>query len=101
LDAESDEPRAKRVKVQRQLDFLFNKPLVMERRYLLSIVTNISYFIVRTFDVKHHDDCQSSHANPFIKRGGGGALAGSITSGSITYSKCVTFFQTIEIFVSK
>jgi hypothetical protein len=54
MDAESDEPRAKRVKVQRQLDFLFNKPLVMERRYLLSIVTNISYFIVRTFDVKHH-----------------------------------------------
>jgi hypothetical protein len=49
MDAESDEPRAKR-----QLDFFFNKPLVRERRYLLSIVTNISYLIVRTFDVKHH-----------------------------------------------
>jgi hypothetical protein len=55
VSAESDEPRAKRVNVQRQLDFLFNKPLVRERRYLLSIVTNIAYFIVRAFDVKHHD----------------------------------------------
>jgi hypothetical protein len=27
-DAESDEPRAKRVKVQMQLDFFFNKPLI-------------------------------------------------------------------------
>ena len=54
MDAESDEPRGKRAKVQRQLDFSFNKPLVRERRYLLSIVTNISYFIVSTFDVKHH-----------------------------------------------
>ena len=36
------------------LDFFFNKPLVRAKRYLLSIVTNISYFIVRTFDVKHH-----------------------------------------------
>jgi hypothetical protein len=35
----SDEPRAKREKVQRQLDFFFNKPLDRERRYLLSIVT--------------------------------------------------------------
>ena len=39
MDADSDEPRAKRTKVQRQLDFFFNKPLVRERRYLLSIVT--------------------------------------------------------------
>ena len=39
MDAESDEPRTKRAKVQRQLDFVFNKPLVRERRYLLSIVT--------------------------------------------------------------
>jgi hypothetical protein len=54
MDAESAEPRAKRAKVQRQLDFVFNKPLVRERRYLFSIVTNISYFIVRTFDEKHH-----------------------------------------------
>jgi hypothetical protein len=53
MDAESDEPRAKRVKFQRHLDFVFNMPLVREKRYLLSIVTNI-YFIVRTFDVKHH-----------------------------------------------
>jgi hypothetical protein len=45
-DAESDELLAKRAKVQRQLDFFFNKPFVRERRYLLSIVTNISYFIV-------------------------------------------------------
>jgi hypothetical protein len=35
MDAEFDEPRAKRAKVQRQLDFFFNKPLVRERRYLL------------------------------------------------------------------
>jgi hypothetical protein len=41
MDAESDEPRAKRAKVQRQLEFFFNKPLVRERRYLLSIVTKI------------------------------------------------------------
>ena len=46
MDAESDELQAKRAEVQRQLDFFFNKPLVRERRYLLSIVTNISYFIV-------------------------------------------------------
>jgi hypothetical protein len=62
MDAESDEPRAKRAKVQRQLDFFFNKPLVRERRYLFSIVTNISYFIVRYFDVKHH----AAHATILI-----------------------------------
>ena len=45
-DAESDELRAKRAKVQRQLDLFFNKSLVRERRYLLSIVTNTSYFNV-------------------------------------------------------
>jgi hypothetical protein len=39
MDAEFDEPREKRMKVQRQLDFFFNKPLVRESRYLLSIVT--------------------------------------------------------------
>ena len=39
MDVESDEPRAKRAKVQGQLDVFFNKPLVRERRYLLSIVT--------------------------------------------------------------
>jgi hypothetical protein len=33
MDAESDEPRAKRAKVQGQLDVFFNKPLVRERRY--------------------------------------------------------------------
>ena len=54
MDAEADEPRANRAKIQRQFDFFFIKPFVRERRYLLSIVTNISYFIVRTFDVKHH-----------------------------------------------
>ena len=44
MDAESDEPRAKRAIVQRQLYFFFNKPLVREIRYLLSIVTNISLY---------------------------------------------------------
>jgi hypothetical protein len=44
MDAESDEPRAKRAKVQRQLYVFFNKPLVREIRYLLSIVTNISLY---------------------------------------------------------
>jgi hypothetical protein len=31
MDDESDEPRAKRVKFQRQLDFFFNMPLVREK----------------------------------------------------------------------
>jgi hypothetical protein len=29
-------------------------PLLEKKRYLPSIFTNISYFIVRTFDVKYH-----------------------------------------------
>ena len=65
MDAESDEPRAKQANVQRQLDFFFNKPLVREKKYLLSIVTNISYFIVRTFDVKHH----AAHGTTLINFG--------------------------------
>jgi hypothetical protein len=49
-------------KFKGSLIFFFNKPLVRERRYLLSIVTNISYFIVRYFDVKHH----AAHATILI-----------------------------------
>jgi hypothetical protein len=31
MDAESDDPRAKRAKIQRQLDFFFNKPIVKNK----------------------------------------------------------------------
>jgi hypothetical protein len=46
MGTESDEPRAKPAKVQRQLDFFFNKPLVRERRYLLSIIKSLCIEVV-------------------------------------------------------
>ena len=41
-------------KFKDSLIFSSISPLLEKKRYLPSIFTNISYFIVRTFDVKYH-----------------------------------------------